>query len=259
MQQSARPGMGVRELAAVAAGRPTAVASAEQGRAQHARAPGPPQTQLHTTSPETEHPPNGGRHSVDHQVDAIDAARAREYGLLAALLTRAPGQELLDQLAGLTGDDTPLGRAHAALAAAARVTDHARVTREYFDLFVGVGRGEVVPFASVYRTGFLHGRPLAHVRADLALLGIVRQDGVHEPEDHLGLLLEVMAGLVAGVFATAGGPDAAADFFKRHIEPWGLKHLRDVELAPSANFYLSVAQLGRLWLEIEREAFALPN
>src|SRR5262249_26613143 len=53
-------------------------------------------------------------------IDEIDAARAREYALLATLLARAPDQALLDRLAGLHGDASPLGLAHIALAEAAR-------------------------------------------------------------------------------------------------------------------------------------------
>src|SRR4051812_26745882 len=51
-------------------------------------------------------------------VDEVDAARAREYALLATLLARAPNAALLAQLAQLRGDASPLGVAHAALAEA---------------------------------------------------------------------------------------------------------------------------------------------
>src|SRR5580658_10344430 len=51
--------------------------------------------------------------------DEVDAARAREYGLLALLLRRAPDSDLLSRLAALCGDASALGLAHAALAAAA--------------------------------------------------------------------------------------------------------------------------------------------
>ena len=53
------------------------------------------------------------------QRDEVETARAQEYALLAALLTRAPDAALLRRIAGLGGDATSLGRAHAALAQAA--------------------------------------------------------------------------------------------------------------------------------------------
>ncbi len=67
----------------------------------------------------------------------------------------------------MRGDATPLGVAHAALAQAASETTVERVEREYFNLFIGLGRGELLPYGSYYLTGFLHERPLARLRADL--------------------------------------------------------------------------------------------
>jgi len=94
-------------------------------------------------------------------IDDIDIARAQEYALLSALLARAPDAALLERLAGLRGDPSPLGLAHAALAEASCNASVVGVEREYFDLFIGMGRGELMPYASFYLTGFLHDRPLA--------------------------------------------------------------------------------------------------
>ena len=89
----------------------------------------------------------------------------------------------------LRGDATPLGVAHAALGQAAGQANVARVEREFFDLFIGLGRGELLPYGSYYLTGFLHERPLARLRADLAPLGIERAEGNCEPEDHAAILV----------------------------------------------------------------------
>src|SRR5689334_3951217 len=86
-------------------------------------------------------------------VDEVDAARAQEYALLASLLSAAPSQALLNSLARLRGDATPLGLAHAALAEAADRVTQADAEREYFDLFIGVGRGELLPYGSYYLVG----------------------------------------------------------------------------------------------------------
>src|SRR5205085_4889569 len=85
-------------------------------------------------------------------IDEIDAARAREYALLATLLARAPDQALLDRIASLRGDASPLGVAHVALAEAARQSSAERAEREFFDLFIGLGRGELLPYGSYYLT-----------------------------------------------------------------------------------------------------------
>src|SRR5690606_32261163 len=129
--------------------------------------------------------------SVASGMDEVEAARAREYALLSTLLMRSPDEALLERLARLTGDESPLGTAHAALARAAAKTDAGRVGREYFNLFVGVGRGELLPYASYYLTGFLQERPLARLRDDLKRIGLARAEGQPEPEDHAGILCEI--------------------------------------------------------------------
>lgn len=190
-------------------------------------------------------------------IDGLDEARAQEYLLLATLLTRAPSQALLADLGGLKGDASPLGMAHIALAEAARAASATNAGAEFFNVFIGVGRGDVLPYASYYLTGFLNERPLARVRDDFGRLGLERQPSIYETEDHIGSLFEVMAGLIMGRFE--GSPDEAARFFGRHIRPWGQRFFADLEVAPSARFYKAVAGLGQLWLEIETEAWSLPE
>jgi TorA maturation chaperone TorD len=187
----------------------------------------------------------------------LDAARAREYALLSALLARAPDAVLLARLAALRGDATPLGLAHAALAEAAQNAETERIEREYFDLFIGVGRGELLPYGSFYLTGFLHERPLARLRADLFSLGIERSPDQPEPEDHAFILCEIMAGLVSGRFAAPDGADSK--LFKAHLAPWIGRFFSDLEEAHAADFYRPVGTLGRVFMEIESEAFALPD
>src|SRR5262249_21433609 len=150
-------------------------------------------------------------------VDEIEAARAREYALLAALLMRAPDAAFISRLAELRADASPLGLAHAALAEAAQRARAERVEREYFDLFIGLGRGELLPYGSYYLTGFLNERPLARLREDLTSLGIERSAGNIEPEDHAAILCEIMAGLADGRFAASPGSDQR--IFERHLKP----------------------------------------
>ena len=189
-------------------------------------------------------------------VDEVDAARAQEYALLAALLARAPDADLLERLTGLRGDPSPLGLAHLALAEAAAATNAQRIEREYFDVFIGIGRGEVLPYASYYLTGFLNERPLARLRDDLARLGIERVEGNYEPEDHAATLCEIMAAIVSGRFPTPAGTDQ--QLFDKHLAPWIGRFFTDLERANAADFYRHVGTLGRLFMDIETEAFALP-
>lgn len=194
---------------------------------------------------------------LSEAVDPIDRARAQTYALLANLLTAAPFRALLDQLASLQGDATPLGLARAALSEAAGTAVAAEVEREYFELFIGIGRGELLPYASYYLTGFLNERPLARLRADLAALGIERAEGNSEPEDHAATLCEVMAGLAGGGFPCP--QEAQRAFFDKHISPWMRGLFVDMESATSAKFYRAVGTFGRAFLEIEAQAFTFAN
>lgn len=194
----------------------------------------------------------------DHaaEIDDIDRARSDEYALLASLLLMPPDAAMLTRLSDLKGDaGTPLGQAHAALAKAAAEASADRVKREYNELFIGVGRGELLPYASYYLTGFLNERPLARLRGDMIRLGIERADGHFDPEDHLGTLCEIMSGFAGNRFMAPHGEEQ--DFFERHVAPWAARFFADVENARSAGFYRSVGTVGRLFIDIETEAFAM--
>jgi TorA maturation chaperone TorD len=188
--------------------------------------------------------------------DNVEAARAQEYALLAMLLARTPDAATLSRIAELRCDATPLGLAHAALAQAAENASAEKIEREFFNLFIGVGRGELLPYGSYYLTGFLHERPLARLREDLRALGIERAEGEVEPEDHAAILCQIMAGLADGQFAAA--PGLQQQFFEKHLAPWIGRFFADLERAEAADFYRRAGTVGRLFLEIEAEAFALP-
>lgn len=188
-------------------------------------------------------------------IDEIDHLRAIQYDLLAVLLGRSPSPDLLASLAELKGDVSAIGLATSGLAQVAVDADLQAVQREYFDLFVGVGRGELVPFASYYLTGFLNERPLARLREDLRRLGIEASGEMSEPEDHAAIMMETMAGLCSGRFETEAGADR--EFFGRHLEPWAGRFFRDVEQAQASRFYRAVGTLGATFMDIEAEAFGL--
>jgi TorA maturation chaperone TorD len=192
---------------------------------------------------------------VKSEVDEIDALRAAEYGLLSLLLGKAPDADTLSRVAALKGDASDLGMAHVELAAAAAAADDRIVSKEFFDLFIGLGRGDLLPYASYYMTGFLHERPLARVREDLDLLGIERAGLSREPEDHIAILLEVMSGLARGEFEADFAEQAR--FFGRHLKPWASRMFADLEISGSAKFYRAVGRVGRVFMELEAEAFTL--
>ena len=191
--------------------------------------------------------------SSDRIVDEIDRARAQEYALLTTLLSRSPDAQLISRLALLDGNASPIGVAHTALGEAATRTNEEDAGREYLDLFIGLGRGLLLPYSSHYLTGTLYGRPLARLRQTLQLLGIEKAGGRSEPEDHAAILCEIMAGLINGTFASPTGADR--EFFEQHLAPWIRRFFVDLEHANSADFYVRVGSLGRVFVDLEREAF----
>lgn len=192
----------------------------------------------------------------DGTPDPVDGARGQLYLLLANLLLHVPSQGVIDQVAALGRDgDGVIGEALGALATAADGLTAEEAQREHFDLFIGVGRGELVPFASYYRTGFLYERPLVKVREDLRVLGVTRSADVGEPEDGIGFLCEVMAGVALKRFAAPESFERS--FFTRHLAPWAERFFTDLETAAAARFYRAVGHLGRHFMALEREAFAL--
>nr|WP_253799197.1 molecular chaperone TorD family protein [Rhodovulum sp. P5] len=183
--------------------------------------------------------------------------RAGLYDLLASVLARPADGALITKLRGLTGDDTPLGRGAIALSKVAHTVDAGAVEREFNRLFIGLGRGELVPYASFYMTGFLNEKPLALLRQDMARLGIERAPNVYEPEDNIASLCEMMGFLIAGRFGAPASLSAQRDFFNRHIAPWAGPFFTDLEGAEASFFYAPVGAIGKSFIEIEREAFRL--
>ena len=178
-----------------------------------------------------------------------DAVRANAYGLLGALLAAPPRQEHFDLLASV---DPPsgegLGAAWRELRRAAENAGPEAVDDEYHALFVGLGRGELIPYGSWYRTGFVMDKPLAVLRSDLAALGFERRDGVKEPEDHAAALLETMALIAAD---PEHGLDVQRWFFDRHVATWMRTFFADLHAADSARFYRAVGQFGEQFIAFE--------
>ncbi|MEO1693922.1 MAG: molecular chaperone TorD family protein [Pseudomonadota bacterium] len=203
-------------------------------------------------SPPSEHaPPTEAAALVD------DAARSSLYALLAKLLSDVPDGALLRIAAELRADPTtPVGAALSDLAAVAR--DHRDqldvLSDEFHDLFLGVGRGELLPYASYYLTGFLHEKPLAELREQLQALGLTADPDEKEPEDHIAAVLDVMAHLTR---PDSGDPAAARQFFDRQVVTWAPKFFADLQAADRSAFYAPVGRLGSAFLDVEVKANAM--
>ncbi len=190
-------------------------------------------------------------------ISAEDRLRADFYNFLGLLLSGPPDQLLLDQMAGLSGDDSDLGQAIQAMARVAKVTKPAAAEREFNALFIGLGRGELLPYASFYLTGFLNEKPLAQLRNDMAARGITRAQNVYEPEDNIASLMEMMAGMIVDRFGAPASLEDQKAIWSKHIGPWAAHFYSDLEGAENSVLYASVGTAGRVFMEIEREAFRM--
>lgn len=189
--------------------------------------------------------------------DAEDVLRANLYRLLARFLGSPPCKIDLATASSLSGDSSDLGKVITTFGAIAKDYDQADAVSEHQELFVGMVRGELLPFASYYLTGFLHEKPLAKLRNSLAELGIERDPNVKEPEDHIAALMEVMAGLIVGEFGNAASVEAQKEFFETHIGPWADYFFADLEEQETSELYAALGSIGRRFLEIEETAFQM--
>jgi len=187
-----------------------------------------------------------------------DHVRANVYALLAAMLAKPPDAELLKLLKQVetaefdTGAD--MAAAWAMLRRGAEAAEIAALEEEFHDLFIGLGRGELVPYGSWYLTGFLMEKPLAELRIDLQKLGFERQDEVHEPEDHTAALCETMSMMIT----TPVSFETQKFFFNKHISPWMPRFFADLTKAKAARFYRAVGFMGEKFLQLESTYLAMP-
>jgi TorA maturation chaperone TorD len=187
--------------------------------------------------------------------DSFASLRTEGYLLLAALLIKPPSTQFLAVLQDLHWEGLPPNpdRDLESLCQAARVYSQTAIANEYHILFVGLGRGEMMPYASWYKEKRLQSRPLVSLRSDLMGLGLIRQTECLEPEDHAGTLCEIMA-LITGEGCRMEYA-AQARFFQNHLNPWLPAFFKDLQSAGSARFYRQVGLFGSSFMESESQFF----
>ncbi|MGD1925533.1 MAG: molecular chaperone [Paracoccaceae bacterium] len=195
--------------------------------------------------------------TAEFEIAAEELLRADLYDMLGALLARPPTPELLAMVKGLSGDASSLGQGISAMARLASQLKPVAIEAEFNTLFIGLTRGELLPYASYYMTGFLHEKPLAVLRTEMARLQIERAPNVFEPEDNVASLCEMMAGLIRGRFGRIADLSTQRDFFSAHVAPWAGHFFSDLEAAKASVFFAPVGTIGKAFMEIEREAFRM--
>ncbi len=190
-------------------------------------------------------------------VSEEDRLRADVYNYLGLILSGPPDEMLLGQTAGLSGDDGDLGSAISTLARVAKRCTPKTVESEFNALFIGMGRGELLPYASYYLTGFLNEKPLSALRSDMMDRRITRAPNVYDPEDNIASLMEMMGGMIVGRFSEATSLEDQQMFFGKHIGSWAEHFFSDLEAAKNSVLYASVGAVGKAFMAIEVEAFRM--
>jgi TorA maturation chaperone TorD len=191
--------------------------------------------------------------------DSEELARAELYGLLSRLWLAPPDSDLLRQF-GVAVTQAPengalLEAPWQALVGALRATTPAAAAAEHEALFLGVGKPEVFAYGSYYLTGFLNEKPLAALRADLAALGLARDEQTMETEDHIAYGFEVMRYLIAGDDVAVCNLEQQRIFFRMHLQPWVERLCDAVCTQPRAVVWRALAEFTRAYMQVETQGF----
>ena len=124
---------------------------------------------------------------------------------------------------------------------------------EYRRLFVGPAKMPCPPWGSVYtdRDCVVFGESTLELRAWMRARGIKRLGDEKTPEDHIGLMLALMA------WVAQDKPELLGEYLTKHLLPWSSHYLDQLTDAAEHPFYEGLARITKLSLEGIQDAFAL--
>jgi TorA maturation chaperone TorD len=205
--------------------------------------------------------------------DEEEQARANFYALLARLFYAPPDEQFLRGVASSDDVDAQpsdsgepiveeagsldVGSLDATwldLVRASTNADEAAIAEEYNALFVGSGRSEISLYLGAYTARSSVDTKLVALREFLAARGIQRQTAVHEPEDHVAMLFEVMRYLICDEESSI---DEQRLFFDRYVWSGGILLCDAILAHDRAQFFSRVAAFAKSFLLIEHDAFEM--
>ena len=196
-------------------------------------------------------------------VNAEAQARADWYAFLGRIWYDAPDQSLLRAIADAAGivsegTATHLDLAWQQLTRAAQAADSQKVKLEYDSVFVGIGKAEVTPYMSHYLPGTTgKEKQLLRLRNLLNELGLARTESVHEPEDHIAALCEVMRHLILSGGEDEQTLDRQAELFNRYLAPGYAAFVTAALASNQTDFYKNVASFTEAFFDIEVTSFEM--
>ncbi len=206
-------------------------------------------------------------HQPVNELNAEEQARANFYALLARLFYAPPEDIFLRGIASSNDVDShandvsdeslaagSLDLEWCNLVSAAASADAVSVAEEYNELFVGSGRAEISLYVGAYTARSSVDGNLVALREFLGSHEIARQTAVHEPEDHVAMLFEVMRYLICEQQTAI---DEQRLFFDRFVLS-GANSLCDaISNHDDADFFRHVAAFAISFLLVEHDAFEM--
>ncbi|MBQ9954626.1 MAG: Tat proofreading chaperone DmsD [Eggerthellaceae bacterium] len=127
------------------------------------------------------------------------------------------------------------------------------LVREYRRLFVGPGTKPCPPWGSVYTDSecVIFGESTLALRFWMRQHGIERLGDEATPEDHIGLMLELMA------WISKEKPELLDEYLREHLLTWSSHFLGQLEEAANHPFYRGLASIAKLSLEGIQEELKL--
>lgn len=124
---------------------------------------------------------------------------------------------------------------------------------EYRRLFTGPGHLVAPPWGSVYTDveSVVFGASTLELRAFMRKAGVERVSDERTPEDHIGLMLAMMA------YLAQNKPAFLDEYLQQHLLTWAPHYLDTLEREAQHPFYRGLARLTRSTLEGVREARGL--
>ena len=131
--------------------------------------------------------------------------------------------------------------------------DNEELVWEYRRLFVGPGHLPAPPWGSVYtdRECVVFGEATLALRAWMRRIGVARTTDERTPEDHIGLMLALLA------YLAEERPELTDEYLRDHLLTWAPHYLEALEEAADHPFYQGLAALTRSTLLGLQEARGL--
>jgi TorA maturation chaperone TorD len=189
-----------------------------------------------------------------------DKARADFYALISRLFYAGPDAGLLAAIAGADeiageAENVALAQAWKSLILAAAAMDAEAAQEEYDSVFVGTGKAQITPYTSHYLAESMKENVLVRLRAELAAMGLERDRGAAEYEDHFSGLCEVMRHLI--FLESDVAVQKQKTFYLAYLVPCYASFCAAVTASPNTNFYKYVARFTKAFLDVETASFEI--